>query len=334
MVSTTKTKLDESQIKSIFRQIFKTDNIKNIIELKDGCFNATYLVELDKRKEFVLKVAPPVNVSILSYEQNMMETEIHFHKLSKDKTNIPIPGIIYSDLSRTIIPYDFFIMEKLHGTPLDKFPQITFEQRKAIFIQLAESLAQMHKIKGEHFGYLLMEKEIRGKSYFEAFSHMIYILLKDGRSRKVNLPIAEKEILAILKRYKDAFDSVSEPSFVHYDLWDGNIFVVNLDSEPVIEGLIDFERSFYADPAADFSQISGYKDLGKNSWFLEEYNKYAEKPFVLDENAKIRIKLFRLYLFLIMVIESYFRDIDGSYNDQLKWSEGELVKIVSELKVL
>ena len=105
-----------------------------------------------------------------------------------------------------------------------------------------------------------------------------------------------------------------------------------MDSAPEIEGLIDFERGYYADPAVDFSQVAGYIDLEKNSWFLEEYNKHAEKQFIFDEDTKIRIKLFRFYLFLIMVIESYYRDVEGSYNEQLKWSEEELVKLYNNLK--
>jgi len=331
MISKTKTVLAPADIHNIFSRLFSNREVIAIAELKDGCFNTSYGVSLDNEEEYVLKVSPPSGVQLLSYEKNMMHTELLFHSLCEQETTIAIPKIINSDISRKLIPFDYFIMEKLHGTPLDKIVDISFEQRKSIFIQLADSLARMHRIKGDYFGYPVMSNQFSGKSYFESFSYMIDRILHDGRVRKVNLPVSEEDLWRTINQYKSAFDHITEPVFVHYDLWDGNIFVQNMDTAPEIEGLIDFERGYYADPAADFSQVAGYIDLEKNSWFLEEYNKHAEKKFIVDEDAKIRIKLFRFYLFLIMIVESYYRDVEGSYNEQLKWSEEELVKLYKSL---
>ncbi|MBI9099212.1 MAG: aminoglycoside phosphotransferase family protein [Spirochaetaceae bacterium] len=332
MISATKSSLGVREIKSLFNRIFPKIPVLKIGELEDGCFNASYVIQLDNRSEYVLKVAPPEDVPILTYEKEMMSTEVFFHKLLTERTSIPLPKLIFSHLKGEDTASDYFIMEKLHGFPLDKIGEVTIEMRKTLFLQLAGYLAQMHSIKGDYFGYPIMKESLRGQSYFESFLFMLDQVFHDGRVRNVSLPVPEKVLKELIGCFRNAFDEIKQSNFVHFDLWDGNIFVKNSDTNPEIEGLIDFERGFYGDPAADFSQVAGYIDLEKDEWFLEEYNRHVPVPFVLDKKAKNRIKLFRLYLFLIMVVESYYRDVEGSYNDQLKWSEGELVKLYEELK--
>lgn len=331
MKSTTKTSLSNKEIDTIFKKSFKECTVQSIEELKDGCFNTSYLIQLNDKNEYVLKVSPPEYVELLTYEQNIMHTEILFHSLSEQLSSIPVPRIVSSDLTRKLVPYDYFIMEKLYGAPLNKIENITGGQRRILFTQLAEYLARIHRIKGDHFGYPLMKKQLLGLSYYKSFVYMVEQVFNDGRGKGVKLPIDERKISELINRNRYVFEGINEPVFVHYDLWDGNIFVKNMDSSPEIEGLIDFERGYYADPAADFSQISGYIDLENNPWFFEAYNKHAENPFDLSGQALIRIKLFRLYLFLIMIVETYYRDVDGSYNEQLKWSEDELVKLYNDL---
>jgi aminoglycoside phosphotransferase (APT) family kinase protein len=328
MESTTKSSLTEHQIRDIFLDI---DRVASIKELKDGCFNTSYAVTSVSNREFVIKVSPPEEASVLAYEENMMESEVLFHKKVMGLNTLPIASILKDDFTQSVVPHNYFIMEKLKGRPLDKIDDLTDEERISICSELAKYMAAMHRVGGNHFGYPFMSYEIN-KDYFTAFRHMVKMILQDGRKKSVELPVSEEQILSLLEKYKDSYSGIREPVFVHFDLWDGNVFAEREEGSINITGLIDFERGFYGDPAADFSQIQGYMDLEKNRWFFDKYNHHASTAFTADQHGFNRIYLFRFYLFLIMIVESYYRDVNGSYNWQLQWSSEELMKLYDQLK--
>ncbi|MGW2815569.1 phosphotransferase family protein [Streptomyces sp. NPDC001415] len=64
-----------------------------------------------------------------------------------------------------------------------------------------------------------------------------------------------------------ALDEVTEPRLVHFDLWPGNIFAhPGDDTRPVrITGLIDHERAFWGDPAAELVSPAFDGDAGPDS---------------------------------------------------------------------
>jgi aminoglycoside phosphotransferase (APT) family kinase protein len=90
---------------------------------------------------------------------------------------------------------------------------------------------------------------------------------------------------------------VQTPCLVHWDLWDGNIFVHPETKQ--ITGYIDFERALWADPLMEVN----FGAFGENPAFLAGYGLK-----MLDTAAKrCRRTLYNIYLFLIMVIEPYYR---------------------------
>ena len=76
------------------------------------------------------------------------------------------------------------------------------------------------------------------------FRRMLEAGINDARNGNVDLKIPVDELLRYLERDKDFFAEVTEPRLVHWDLWDGNIFV----SDGMITGLIDWERSIWGIP--------------------------------------------------------------------------------------
>ncbi|MBN2655773.1 MAG: aminoglycoside phosphotransferase family protein [Spirochaetales bacterium] len=328
MESTTKSTLTDQQIAGLFKELGRVAAIR---ELKDGTYNTSYLIQLDNHREYVLKIAPHDSVPVLTYEKDLMKGEVYFQNRAIEIPDMPVAFIETWDFSREKIPFDYFIMDRQEGVPLDKSGDIPEKLRKSLTFQLARHMAGLHGIKGDFFGYLFMERQGL-PSYFDAFRQMAVHILEDGQKVKAQLPVPEKELLQILDSYSESFAGISNPVFVHFDLWDGNVFVRQTRDGMEISGLIDFERGFYADPAADFSQVQGYVDLEKNPWFFEEYNLHAPEPFIADEKAFNRIKLFRLYLFLIMIVESYYRDVKGSYDWQRQWASVEFTELFNGLK--
>lgn len=334
MESTTKSQINRAAIETICKEVYgERCQISEIKELTDGCYNASYLVHLEtENKDIIIKAAPSDQVPILSYEKDIMKTEVLLYKLVKDKTQIPIPGLIHSNFKRDIIPVPYFISERLYGQPLNKIEPISPEQRKMLYLQMAKYLALLHNLKGTYFGYPNMNY---GKAdYKTTFKNMVMQLLVDGNNKGAVVPIDQDEFIALLNQYTYVLDKVKEPVLVHFDLWDGNVFVTDMETNPTIEGLIDFERSFYGDRLADFVQVSFYIDLEKDTYFIDTYNQYASEKVHYGLEERISILLHKIYLFLIMIIESKYRDVEGSYDGQLNWASQEFLNLVEQLRAI
>lgn len=94
MKSKTKYNLSDNQI----IRIFKENNIENIIEIKplnEGMFNSVYNIRTEN-KEYVLKIAPKKSQKVMTYEKNMLQSELFWYDVIYKNTNIYTPKIYFS----------------------------------------------------------------------------------------------------------------------------------------------------------------------------------------------------------------------------------------------
>jgi fructosamine-3-kinase len=132
-------------------------------------------------------------------------------------------------------------------------------------------------------------------------------------------------------RHEGALDEVITPVLVHFDLWDGNI-LVDLDGEaPRIGGLIDAERAFWGDPLADFVSLALLGDIRQDEAFLAGYRD-AGGPARFDASSRVRLALYRSYLYLIMLVEATPRGYGASRRE---WLERRVAPVLAaELDLL
>ena len=332
VISKTKYPLSDSKIQEMVRHHFRKET-KEVIPLTDGFFNASFLIKMDDDQETVLKVAPPAEVSVLTYEKDIMATEVLFYERAAQETDVPIPHILAYEPMPKIIESPYYFMTKLEGTTLHKIEDLTQEKRKPIYEALARDLAKLHGIYGDTFGYITMKDACEGKSAHQALMVSLEAILADCAAIGETLPVSVEDLRHFFAKAEPAFSSIKTPCMVHYDLWDGNIFVMEEETLK-LTGYIDFERGFYGDPSADFCQVMGYVDMKENPWFLEIYNKHAKVPVIMDKAMETRMMAYRLYLFVLMYVECFYRDIDGSYDGQKGWVTKELPELLEQLKVL
>lgn len=313
MDSLSKTPLSAPDAQRIVLQQFgSARKISSFEELKEGFFNAAYRFELQDGLEFVLKIAPPPQVRILSYEQNIMRAEVETMRLVSSRTNLPIPQILFHDESRSLLPSPYFAMEFVPGVPLHKFREaLSKDEQSAIDQTIGRYLRQMNAISADQFGCFArpMEKTI---SWAQAFDSLLQDVLQDGLDAGVELPLAYPEISAITRRCASVLDEVTTPSLVHWDLWDGNIFIDPHTRQ--ISGIIDFERALWADPLME----PNFGAFGLNPDFLLGYG--CPVPFTTSQQT--RRTLYNVYLFLIMVIECTYRQYPN--HDQENWARMRL----------
>jgi Phosphotransferase enzyme family len=86
---------------------------------------------------------------------------------------------------------------------------------------------------------------------------------------------------------------------------------------PRIGGLIDAERAFWGDPLAEFVSLALFADIERDPPFLNGYRK-AGGTVTFDAGARLRLSLYRAYLYLIMWVEAAPRKSDAARLDRLR----------------
>ena len=294
-----KTKYEASleEIRELF-SFHKLVSVTDISPLGNGEFNSAYKVILDDGQKYALKIAPPDGATVLTYEKNMMESEVFWYKMMHENTDILCPEVYVSDFSQNIIKSNCFIMQMMEGEPLwaVKFSDREYENVQK---QKIEMLTKIHRIKNDKFGY---RQSGLHDTWYDALKSMAGNLVKDCKSLGYETPDGEK-FISYIDKYAKLLQSVP-CRMVNFDLWDSN--VLYLDGKIC---WIDPERGFWGDPVADFITLgTGQKvPLSTKQKELDIYNETATEKIVLSKETEVRYALAVCYLALIEEVEKYVR---------------------------
>lgn len=278
-------------------------------ELTDGMFNAVWLLELDRVGVVVLKVAPPPDMPLLTYEHHIMRTEALFLQLAA--TTAAVPALHHAGFDRTSISRDFLVTSALQGTSWHRARrQLTGLVGRRLRHELGQLVAGLHQIHGSAFGYPQPETGLNGNRWAEVFLTMLDAVLADAERFGVPLPVPPADIRALATAQIPALDEVITPTLAHFDLWEGNIMLDTGAAGPRIEGLIDAERAFWGDPHADFVSLALFGDIEKDNAFLVGY-RAAGGQADFTPRLRRRLTLYQAYLYLIMIVEAVPRSYSG-----------------------
>lgn len=270
-----------------------------VSELKEGWFNAAYNVRLADGREVILKIAPPPHAEVMTYEQNIMSTEVASMRLAGQNPAIPVPEIYSFDNARDLCDSDYFFMEKLggenYGVIRASVPQ---EVQAQVDEQIGAIVRAINGFTGTYYGYP-GNRDLRAGTWKEAFLKICDSVLEDGVRKNAEYgPFGVDEFRAAIQKHAPALEAVTTPRMVHWDAWDLNFFV----KDGVITGLLDFERVLWADPLLEaqfrplFGEANGYlRGYGKTSFTHEEER---------------RKHLYTLHLALVAKTEGYYRHYD------------------------
>jgi len=274
--SRTKYAISGTQVKSLFGAA-GLGEVAGIAQLGDGMFNNVLAVTAGGEK-YVLKVAPPPGVRVLAHERELMRQELRYFALLRERTSIRVPRVLFQDLTREIIPCDWFIMEFLPGQRLDK-AKLSKGEKADADAAITDILDQFHAIEGTGFGYEQMGLE---PSWYLALRKMVQGLVDDcahfGRRC-----VLGKKLLKYIDQHRAMLEAVP-CVLVNFDLHPMNIFYHAGELT-----IIDLERYFWGDWIGDCM----YRGTA------------PPKGFTRDE--RIRYYLLKAYLAVIMCAEKYSR---------------------------
>lgn len=294
MESLTKFRQTTSTIQAMVKHHFKID-VHSITELTTGWFNVAYEILLMDGRYVILKIAPNPNVPVMTYEHNMMSSEVEWMR-KVSALGIPCPIVLAYDNSHTICPADYFFMTKITGQNLEhcrnQLPPNTLSK---IHYTIGQLTKKWHSITQEsYFGYP-HQTSLQDKTWRGAYLKMIFAVLADGIRNQVYIGFDYDSLKALIVEISYPLDDIKTPHFVHWDVWDSNIFVDN----DRVTGILDFERGIWGDPLAEALFRMRHPDQ------LEGYGKLS-----FTKSEQDRMRLYDLYLYLIMVIEDSYRHYD------------------------
>ncbi|GIE93141.1 phosphotransferase [Paractinoplanes rishiriensis] len=263
-------------------------------ELSGGTFAAVWRATLADGREVVVKVAPPAAVPMLGYERGLIPAEAEYYSLVRAQCpGVPVPDVL-------AVSDDWVITSLLPGRPLsagDDSPRARTE--------LGAAMARVHAVTGTRFGYT--GDRPSGDDWPAALAAIIDSLRADAAAWDVPLPPLD----GVVQRYHDVLAAVTRPALLHFDLWDGNVLV---GPDGALTGLVDGERYLYGDPLLDLVSpaiLRRIEDLPDHP-FLAGY-----RPAAFDPAARIRLALYRIHLYVLMIAEGPSRGIpiaDGRHD--------------------
>lgn len=298
----TKNKQDNENILAMANYAFPDKKVIEIRELTEGMCNAAYEVVFAGDFATVLKIAAAENKGNMTNEVHLMDAEVHAMQLVAQNTQIKLPKVYCYDKSRKFCSGDYFFMEKLEGKSWWSVKDECSNDTNVILSeQVGEISSELTKITNDTFG-LLGDAEHRFDSLYEFTYFLIKNVLEDAERRDVYIGVSKKEILDKLESEHRIFDEVKYATLVHYDMWEGNIFV-NGDH---VTGIIDWERAMWGEPYMD----DRFRSHNRNEAFFKGFGK---SDFTYDESR--RIIWYDIYLYLFMMTEGAYREYedDGQY---------------------
>lgn len=301
-MSVTKNIQSEAAICRMALAAFPQKRIESCAELTEGMCNAAYLVKFSDGSKSVLKIAPAENTGLLSNEVNMMDAEVKAMNIVRKSDLIKVAEVQYYDTSKTICSGDYFFMEALEGQSFfSVMESMSAEEKRRLHYEIGQAERKLTSICGEKFG-LLGDGERQFTYLFDLVYYMISNVLSDAREKQVVIGVETADILARLEQDQYIFNAVSQPTLVHWDMWEGNIFV----KDGHISGIIDWERAMWGEPFQD----DRFRRHTRNSEFLKGY---GQENFSKEEMR--RICWYDVLLYLTMMTEGVYREYpnDGQY---------------------
>lgn len=312
----TKNKQTKESIIQMAKAAFPQRGIPQIVELTEGMCNAAYKLTYEDGFKTILKISSPIKTGFMTNECNLMEAEVKAMKLVAENTDIKVAAVYRYDTTRKLCDGDYFFMESLEGTSwISVIDSLGEEINSQLRMEVGKLQKRLSGVIGDKFG-LLGDHIHQFDNLYEFIYFLINNVLNDAEKRDVVIGVPKDEILDKLARDKAFFEAIETPTLVHWDMWEGNIFV----KEGHISGIIDWERAMWGEPFMDdrFRYHNRHNDFLKGFGINE-----------LSEDELRRIYWYDILLYLTMMTEVTYREYED--DGQYQWAKPMFDKIWSIL---
>jgi aminoglycoside phosphotransferase (APT) family kinase protein len=263
------------EIQQVFRRVFGAGaRVAAAVELGAGMYNNVYRVTVaGQERPVILRVAPEPARQFRS-ERQLMRNE--YAAVPYLAAIAPLmPQVIAADWSHEVIGRDWMVQSLLDGVPapecLGDYPRTAWP---AFFRQLGSITRSVHDVGGPHFG------PVDGPEY-ATWSETVITSLEEIAADldSAGLDAADvRKVAAVAAHESAVLDEVTEPWLLTGDLWTVNALLDPAAPEPVITGVLDFDRCLFGDPAADWTIRMATAKEDERTAFWEPYGALYHSP--------------------------------------------------------
>jgi aminoglycoside phosphotransferase (APT) family kinase protein len=263
-----------SEIQAICRRVFGPDTrVDSAVELGLGLYNSTYRVSVDGTP-VVLRIAPEPAKQFRS-ERQLMRNE--YASVPWLTALAPMmPRVIAADWSHEVIGRDYVIQSFLDGVPgpegLRAYPRTEWP---AFYRQLGTIARDVHAVRGPRFGPV-------AEPTYAKWSEAVVASLADIAADldSIGLDAVDvREIAAVAASGREVLDEITEPRMLAGDLWTVNVMLAEGAPTPTITGVLDLDRTWWGDPAADWTiRMAKLKPGTERDAFWETYGPPDSSP--------------------------------------------------------
>src|SRR5580658_4196988 len=131
------------------------DDADWLTELGHGWFNVAYRIRLRDGQNVVVKIAPPPEVEVMTYERGAMGIELAALALIRKHTSVPVPPVDYADQSHELCDADYFFMPYFEADNLGIISErLPAPELAAYHEALGAANRELNTIRGKAFGPL------------------------------------------------------------------------------------------------------------------------------------------------------------------------------------
>ncbi|TDW81001.1 phosphotransferase family protein [Kribbella sp. VKM Ac-2566] len=268
--------LTAGEIEAICRRAFGSRAVR-AVELGYGGYNSVYRVDVAGRNDPVILRAAPQEAVQFGSELHLMRNE--YATVPWLAAMAPLmPQVLAVDWSHDIVDRDWMIQTCLAGIPapeqLGRYPR---SGRTTFFRQLGAIARTVHDVRGPHFG------RVAGPSYAswsEAVTASFTQIADDLEQAGLDGTDVRKAA-ELAAQERATLDEVREPRLLTGDLWTVNCLLDATASEPLISGVLDFDRTEFGDPAADWTIRMAQAKHDERESFWDSYGALNRTPAAL-----------------------------------------------------
>ncbi|GGV28591.1 phosphotransferase [Streptomyces longisporoflavus] len=280
------------------------DDVAKCAPLTGGTYNTVRRVTLRDGRRWVVKVPPSGSgAPSLSYEHDLLRGESVYYGAAAAVHRAPVPQVVHAGLDGELSEVSHLVMTERPGIPWHMVDaELTAEERGRLRRELGGIVARLNAVTGDGFGYPSGVFGPPAATWREAFTAMTRAVLHDARRYDARLPRPVPDVREILASADGVLDEVTRPALVHFDLWQGNLLLDGAPGARTIGGVVDGERMFWGDPVAELVSLALFDDIEEDEALLAGYAG-AGGDVRFTESVRLRLNLYRCYLYLIMLVE-------------------------------
>ncbi|MBB4796235.1 aminoglycoside phosphotransferase (APT) family kinase protein [Streptomyces nodosus] len=286
--------------------------------LAGGTYNSLLRLVLRDGRRWVVKRPPSAGSgATLRYEHNLLRGETEYYRAARHVPGVPLPRLVHTETGGKPPIVSGLIMTELPGVPWNEADaSLAPGERARLRAELGGVVARLHTATGPEFGYPAWPFGPSAADWRGTFTAMTDAVLDDAERYGVQLPQPVEQVREMIAETGDVLTEVTRPALVHFDLWQGNLLLDGTPGARILSGVIDAERMFWGDPVAEFVSLALFDDIEQDDAFLTGYAA-AGGDATFTDSVRLRLHLYRCYLYLIMLVEAVPRRYP---REQLAWT--------------